>query len=165
MTLFIDHEIKTNIALAEVIEDAILFIDSEKSSSLVDKIIDEELTQHEGFKFIASFRRENIHFCTASLLSNKHALTTALCLKDFLNDTEIPDFNSYSLLAGKPDAEGGLSCFSIERVHCHSKYSYMAPNHLFDFGLITVNYNNAFNSPHISRQRFSEFVSFLVKRQ
>ena len=102
------------------------------------KLIGGQSVLHENYKFTASFRRRNVHFCTASLLSNKHALTAAFCLKDFLNETDIPNFSLYSLMAGKPNVENGSAVFKIEEVQAHRDYVYKNPNFRQAIGLITV---------------------------
>ena len=57
-----------------------------------------------------------MQFCAASLLSNKHALTAASCLKDFLTEIDIPDFGLYTLVAGEHDFYKGSAVFEIEEV-------------------------------------------------
>ena len=116
------------------------FTEFNHSSSLVEKIVNEESDIDEDFKYTASFRRDNVHLCTAALISNKHALTTASCIKDFLIHQEIPDFKSYSIRAGKPDTAEGEICFSIEEVQASRKFRYHKPKVEYDFGLVTVSH-------------------------
>ena len=104
------------------------------------KLSDGESISEGDCKFIASFRRENVHFCTASLLSNKHAVTSAFCLKDFLTEIDIPDFDLYSLVAGRLDMPKGSAVFKIEQVEVHRKFTFISPSPLHSVGLITVNH-------------------------
>ena len=104
------------------------------------KLIGGNSAQHSKYKFVSSLRRKNIHICTACLLSNKHALTTAICLKDFLNYTRIPDFKLYSVVAGKRRTTGQVARFELEQVQTHQQFTFKNPNPRYDIGLITVNY-------------------------
>ena len=116
------------------------FTEFNHSSSLVEKIVNEESDTDKDFKYTASFRRDNVHLCTAGLISNKHAITTAFCIKDFLIHPEIPAFNSYSIRAGKTDTAEGEICFSIEAVQAARNYRYHKPKVEYDFGLVTVSH-------------------------
>ena len=107
---------------------------------MVEKVVSEESDIHKDFKFLASLRRDNIHLCTAGLISNKHVLTTAFCIKDFLIYAEIPDFNLYSIWAGKPDTAEGAIRFPIEEVQAHRLYRYYNPKVCYDIGLVTVSH-------------------------
>ena len=102
------------------------------------KLIGGQSVAQENFKFTASFRRQNIHFCTATLLSNKKAITAAACLKDFLLEIDIPDFDLYTLVAGRHDLHKGLAVFKIEEVMAHRKYRFNDLTMKYAIGLITV---------------------------
>ena len=114
------------------------FTDLKYISSLKGKLIGEKPVEQENYKFTASFRRENVQFCAASLLSNKHALTAASCLKDFLIEIDIPDFDLYTLVAGKRDVNKGSAVFEIEEVQVHRDFRFESPNCNYALGLITV---------------------------
>ena len=86
------------------------------------KLISEHVV-HENYKFMTFCRREDVHFCTASLISNKHSLTAASCLKDFLIEIYIPDFDLYTLVAGRHDINGKSAVFRIEQVIRHHRFS------------------------------------------
>ena len=107
-------------------------------SSLKGKLIGGQSVALDSYKFTASFRRENVHFCTATLLSNKKAITAAPCLKDFLLEIDIPDFDLYTLVAGRHDVDKGLAVFKIEEVMAHRKYGFNALTLNYAIGLITV---------------------------
>ena len=102
------------------------------------KLIGGESVAQENFKFTASFRRENVHFCTATLLSNKKAITAAFCIKDFLLEIDVPDFDLYTLVAGRHDVDKGLAVFKIEEVIAHRKYDFDDSTIKYGIGLITV---------------------------
>ena len=72
------------------------------------------------------------------MLSNKHALTSAFCLQDFLNESHIPDFDLYTLVAGRHDIDEGSAVFKIEVVQVQEKYRLKAPNVRYEISLITV---------------------------
>ena len=91
------------------------FTESKHSSSMIGKLIGGQSVEHGKYEFTASFRLNNIHFCTACLLSNKHALTAAVCLKDFLTQPDIPRFDPYTLVAGRLDIDE-VTVFAIEEV-------------------------------------------------
>ena len=114
------------------------FTDLEYISSVKGKLVGEKPVEQEYYKFTASFRRENVQFCAASLLSNKHALTAASCLKDFLIEIYIPDFDLYTLVAGKHDVNKGSAVFKIEEVQVHRDFRFRSPNSNYALGLITV---------------------------
>ena len=122
-----------------------LFTEFEYSSSLFEKIISEEPEGHESYKFTTVFKREDVHFCTASLISNKHALTAAICLKDFLTEKLVPEFDLYSLEAGRLDVIHGSTVFQIEQVQAHRRYSFSNPYSQYNTGIITVKYQEIFN--------------------
>ena len=117
-----------------------LFSESKNSSSWEGKLTGGDHVKHQDYKFIASFRRENVHFCSAYLISNKHALTAAFCLRDFLNETEIPDFDPYTLVAGRLDKDEGSAVFEIEEVFVCPKFHSTSPKPMYALGLIMVNY-------------------------
>ena len=107
-------------------------------SSFKGKLFGGQSLAEENFKFTASFRRENVHFCTATLLSNKKAITAAPCLKDFLLKIDIPDFDPYTLVAGRHDVDKGLAVFKIEEVIAHQKYRFNTLTSKYAIGVITV---------------------------
>ena len=109
------------------------------------KLIGGQSVEYGKYKFTASFRLNNVHFCTACLLSNKHALTAAVCLKDFLTKPDIPKFDPYTLVAGRLDMEGA-TVFAIEEVQAHRKYSFRFNNHYYGIGLITVKHQLTFGT-------------------
>ena len=113
----------------------IFFTESQYSPFLMGKLVDELSNENSSFKFTASLRRKEKHICTTVLLSNKHALTAAKCLEDFLNEHEIPNFDSYSVVAKRSDV-----VFSIEAVFTHRVYTFLNPTPKHDIGLIRVNY-------------------------
>ena len=107
------------------------------------KLIGGQSVDDEKYKYTASFRLDNVHFCTACLLSNKHALTAAVCLKDFLTKPDIPKFDQYTLVAGRLDIEK-VTVFAIEEVKAHRKYSFQRNEANYAIGLITVNHQLTF---------------------
>ena len=107
--------------------------------------LNSEHVVHENYKFMASFRRENVHFCTASLISNKHALTAAFCFKDFLTEIDIPDFDLYTLVAGRHDINGKSAVFQIEHVIRHHRFSFLNTVSIYGIGVIKVMYKHIFN--------------------
>ena len=115
------------------------FTESKYSFSLKGKLIGGQSVEYGKYKFTASFRLNNVHFCTACLLSNKHALTAAVCLKDFLTKPDIPKFDPYTLVAGRLDTDREI-VFAIKEVQAHGRYffEYSDPN--YAIGLITVNH-------------------------
>ena len=100
--------------------------------------MDKQLVGQENYKFMASFRRENVQFCTATLISRQKALTAASCLKDFLTEIDTPDFDLYTLVAGRHDVHKGLAVFKIREVQTHQKYQFQTANIRYSIGLITV---------------------------
>ena len=106
---------------------------------MVGKLIGGQSVDHGKYKYTASLRLDNVHFCTAFLLSNKHALTAAVCLKDFLTEPDIPKFDQYTLVAGRLDIEK-VTVFAIEQVQAHRKYSFERNDANYAIGLITVNH-------------------------
>ena len=110
---------------------------------MMGKLIGGQSVEHGKNKFTASFRLNNVHFCTACLLSNKHALTAAVCLKDFLTEPDIPRFDPYTLVAGRLDIEK-VTVFAIEEVQAHRKYSFQSNEANHAIGLITVNHQPSF---------------------
>ena len=126
--------------LVLIIECDVVFIAFESPSFFMGKISSGQELGH--IKCMASLKYDDAQICSAVLVSNKHALTTASCLKGFLNDTKIPDFNLYSLVLGRLDIAGGSTCFSIEQVKAHKYYKYNIPSPKNDVGLITVNHKD-----------------------
>ena len=122
-----------------------LFTESKHSSSMMGKLIGGQSVEHGKYKYTASFRLNNVHFCTACLLSNKHALTAAVCLKDFLTEPDIPRFDPYTLVAGRLDIDE-VTVFAIEEVQAHRKYSFKNNDPLYAIGLITVNHQLTFKT-------------------
>ena len=149
------HEIAVN---SEKIFIFFFSTENKYSLSLMGKLINETPVDYRNYKFIASFRRKNVHFCTASLLSNKHALTTATCLKDFLSEEKIPDFDYYTIKAGRFDLPGKSAVFSIYEVQCHPKFSYINPLAIYNIGMITVTYLQNFNYHIIHKSE--KFITF-----
>ena len=121
------------------------FTESKYSFSLMGKLIGGQTVEYGKYKFTASFRLDNIHFCNACLLCNKHALTAAVCLKDFLTKPDIPKFDLYTLVAGRLDTEGA-TVFAIEEVQAHRRYSFEHNNLNYAIGLITVNHQLTFET-------------------
>ena len=115
------------------------FTESKYSFSLKGKLIGGQSVEYRKYKFTASFRLDNVHFCNACLLSNKHALTAAVCLKDFLTKPDIPEFDPYTLVAGRLDTERAI-VFGIEEVQVHEKYFFRYNDPNCAIGLITVNH-------------------------
>ena len=109
------------------------------------KLIGGQSVEYEKYKFTASFRLDNVHFCNACLLSNKHAVTAAVCLKDFLTKHDIPKFDPYTLVAGRLDTEGA-TVFAIEQVQAHRRYSLEHNNPNYAIGVITVNHQLTFKT-------------------
>ena len=121
------------------------FIEIKYSSNIMGKLINGMSVDHGNYKFIGSLRRENVHFCTVSLLSNKISLTTATCLKDFLTQEEIPEFDLYTIMAGRFDLPGKSAVFLIEEVRIHRRYHFNNPKTSHDIGMVTVTYLQNFN--------------------
>ena len=121
------------------------FTESKYSFSLMGKLIGGESVEYGKYKFTASFRLDNVHFCNACLLSNKHALTAAVCLKDFLTKPDIPKFDPYTLVAGRLDTEGA-TIFTIEEVQAHRRYSFQHNDPNYAIGVITVNHQLTFET-------------------
>ena len=116
----------------------IFFTESKYIPSLKGKLIGGLSVGQENYKFTASLRRKNVHFCTATLLSKKKAITAAFCIKDFLLEIDIPDFDLYTLVAGRHDVHKGLAVFKIEEVTAHRKYNFDDRTMKYAIGLITV---------------------------
>ena len=104
------------------------------------KLGGERSVNPSNYRFMASLRRDDVHICSATLISNRHALTAATCLKDFLNEIKIPSFDTFSLVAGRFDVHNGTTVFRIEQVQFHHKFSFRSPKIGYNIGLITVNY-------------------------
>ena len=104
------------------------------------KLVAESSVNPSNYRFMASLRRDDVHICSATLLSNRHALTAATCLKEFLNEIKIPSFETFSLVAGRFDVHNGTTVFKIEQVQLHHKFSFRSPKSMHNIGLITVNY-------------------------
>ena len=107
--------------------------------SLEGKLGSDRSVNSCNHRFLASLRRNNIHICPATLLSNKYALTAATCLKGFLNETKIPSFDTFSIVAGRFDIDNKTTVFKIEQVQVNRKYSFLSPSVIRNIGLITVN--------------------------
>ena len=129
---------KRKIFRVSVIRKFFFFIDSKYSSSLSGKLVGGQPVEDGHNKFSASVRYKNVHFCTAILFSNKHALTTAFCLRSFLNEIQLPKFELYSLVAGRQDINNGSAVFKIQKVQAHGRYNYSYPFSAKDLGVITV---------------------------
>ena len=111
----------------------------------MEKLIGGQSVEYGKYKFTASFRLDNVHFCTACLLSNRHALTAAVCLKDFLTKPDIPKFDPYTLVAGRLDTEEA-TVFAIVEVQTHRKFSFKHNDYNHAIGLITVNHQLTFET-------------------
>ena len=102
------------------------------------KIYGGEDVPHGEVRFMASFIHNNLYVCSAFMISEKHALTTAYYLHDFFSLWPLPDFSEYSLML-----HGGLGpCpdkkFPIEQIECLPKYNVKCPSVSFDAAVITV---------------------------
>ena len=91
-------------------------------------------------KYMASFLHGNLHLCSAFLISNKHVLIAAHCLRDFLINKTIPNFKEYCVVVGLYDWNIGGICHLIEEVQVLSSYNHSIHNPSQDVGLITVDY-------------------------
>ena len=107
-----------------------------------DEQSDGQSYNHSKYRFTASLTHNNVPICTAILLSNKNALTSALCLKDFLNQYLCANFDLYKVVAGRLDIPGESTTFDIEEVVAHTKYRFKSPNPRHDLGYIVVNYKS-----------------------
>ena len=104
------------------------------------KIYGGEDVPHGEVRFMASFIHNNLYVCSAIMISEKHALTTAYYLHDFFLLWPLPDFSEYSLML-----HGGLGPypdkkFPIEQVECLSGYNAQCPSDSFDAAVITVDF-------------------------
>ena len=104
------------------------------------KLDGERSVNPSNYRFLASLRHNGVHYCSATLLSNKHALTAATCLKQFLNEIKIPSFEKFSLVAGRFDINNGTTVFEIKQVQIHRSFKYISPKIVYNIGLVTVSY-------------------------
>ena len=118
----------------------LLFIESKFTPTFVGKLGGERSVNSSNYRSVASFRRDDVHICSAILISNRHALTAATCLKEILNEIEIPSFDQFTLVAGGFDIDNGTKVFKIEQVQIHHRFSYHSPNPVHNIGVIRVNY-------------------------
>ena len=125
-----------------IIKNIVLLFTELKYLPLMGKLDDKRSVLLSNSRIIASLRRHDVHICSAALLSNQHALTTAICLKGLLNETGIPRFDQFTLVAGRYDIDNGTTVFKIGQVQVHKRFMFSAPNALHNVGLITVNYQH-----------------------
>ena len=130
-----------DIAPDRIIENnLLLFIEYKYLPSLMGKLDGERSVNPSNYRFMASLRRDDVHICSATLLSNEQALTAATCLKGFLNETMIPSFDTFSLVAGRFDIDNGTTVFEIKQVQVHDSFRFYSPRIVHNIGLVTVNY-------------------------
>ena len=116
-----------------------LFTGYNNTSPLVGKLFGGIPIQNRCKKCVGSLVHNENHFCTVFLISEKHVLTAAQCLKEFLIHKEIPDFMEYAVFFGdinKPDKQPHF----FEQLDVHSNYDPHKPKSSQDLGLLTVSY-------------------------
>ena len=115
------------------------FTESNNLLSLEKKFIGGKKVPPGCRKCMASFRHKSIHVFSAFLISEKHVITAAHCLNDFLTKPTIPDFSEYSVEVGLFDSSIGGIVYQLKEVEVHQYYNplFYSPSH--DFGLLTVN--------------------------
>ena len=132
-----------HVAPDRIIEtNMLLFVEFKYFPSLMGKLGGERPVIPSDYTFVASLRRHDLHICSATLLSNRHALTAATCLKGFLNESIIPSFDQFTLVAGRYDIDNGTTVFEIEQVQVHRRFMFYSPNDFYNIGLITVDYQH-----------------------
>ena len=102
------------------------------------KIIGGSVLEPGHKKYLGSFQHNNQHRCTICLISNKHCLTAASCLRDFFISKEIPNFDDYKIVLGTFQSTQWNIKYDIDTVSGHKKFEPFANNSDYDIGLITV---------------------------
>ena len=120
----------------------LLFIELKYLPSLTGKLDGERSGIPSNCRFTASFRRHDVQICSATLLSNQHALTVATCLKSILNKRKIPSFDQFTLAAGRFDIDTEKTIFKIKQMQIHKRFRFHSPSDMYNIGLITVNYQD-----------------------
>ena len=104
------------------------------------KIYGEEDVPHGEVRLVASFIYNNVYVCSAFMISDKQALTSAHFLRDFFLLWPLPDFSGYSLILHGGLNQGPDKKFPIEQIECLPGYNVMCPSDSFDAALITVDF-------------------------
>ena len=90
-------------------------------------------------EYLAALFEGERHHCCGSVISSKHILTTAACLKIFFKkECLIPDFTRYFALVGSLDLINGGVRYYYEQVEIHKDYSFRKDDLVHNIGLITV---------------------------
>ena len=106
--------------------------------SLESKIVSNNDVKTDKRNYIASFQIRKGHFCTGFLASEKHIITAAQCLVDFLKYKDIPEFIDYTVMVGSNIINHNNSYANIDQVEVLSDFKVNILNSTPDIGVITV---------------------------
>ena len=76
--------------------------------------------------------------CSATLISEKHLVTAAHCLHDFMLESTLPNFSEYHVVFGLLDWKLQGTNYSISEVQALSRYDPYIYSPTYDIGLIKV---------------------------
>ena len=107
------------------------------TESLEGKLIGGFADESGNKKYVVSIRYNDGHYCTGCLISKRHVLTAAQCLKEFLIHRIVPDFKNYSVVVGSPKMLNGSKKY-IAEVQAAALYNPLKKNSIYDIELIKV---------------------------
>ena len=114
-----------------------LFTEYNRPSFLKGKLSFGKPTQL--LEYLAALFKGEEHYCTGSVISSKHILTTAACLKIFFQkNCSFSDFTRYTALVGSMDLINGGVSYYFKQVEIHKNYSFKKDDFIHNIGLITV---------------------------
>ena len=93
----------------------------------------------EMLEYLVALFKDEEHYCSGSVVSTKHILTAAACLKNFFEkNCSFSDFTKYSALVGSMDLINGGVKYRYKQVEIHKDYSFRKDDFIHNIGLITV---------------------------
>ena len=98
----------------------------------------------QPFEYVAALYYNDLLFCSGVLISRKHVLTVAICLKKFVNDVDIKFWNYHALL-GTDSLDASRLNYLFQEVKVPKQYNYVDEDLPHNIGIVTVRIiNNIF---------------------